>query len=170
MALAAEGGARPRPAAQPEAAPAPSSGPRLSTLEDIAALAADKRDLKIKHAVEHYVRLVRLQENRLEVALAPGAPQGLTMELSAKLSEWMGKRWFVALSDQEGAPTIAEKRAAKRVALLEDVRSDPLVSAVLDRFPGAEIVEVRPPKARAGESGDTGEGEFTTDFDERGDD
>jgi DNA polymerase-3 subunit gamma/tau len=169
MAIAAEGGARSRPiahsAAQTESAPVPASGPRLSTLEDVAALAGEKRDLKIKHAIENYVRLVRLQENRLEIALAPNAPEGLTMELSAKLTEWMGKRWFVALSDQKGGPTIAETLAAKKIALVQDVRADPLVAAVLARFPGAEIVEVRPPKPAASE--DT---EDLPEYEERGDD
>ena len=41
------------------------SGPVLASLEDIAALAVAKRDLKVKHAVENLVRLVRIQEGRL---------------------------------------------------------------------------------------------------------
>jgi DNA polymerase-3 subunit gamma/tau len=165
MAIAAEGGARSRPVAQTESVPVPASGPRLSTLEDVAALAGEERDLKVKHAIENYVRLVRLQENRLEIALAANAPEGITTELSAKLTEWMGKRWFVALSDQKGGPTIAETLAAKKVALVQDVRADPLVAAVLARFPGAEIVEVRPPKPAASE-----ETEDLPEYEERGDD
>ncbi len=144
LSLAAEGGrARPSAQAEPalEAVAAPT--PRLASLEDIAALAVAKRDLKMKHAIEHQVRLVRIQENRLEIALAPGVPAGITSELSTKLTEWTGNRWFVAISDSEGAPTIAESAAAKKVALVHDVRSDPLVKAVLERFPGAEIVDVR---------------------------
>jgi hypothetical protein len=31
----------------------------------------------------------------------------------------------------------------ERAALLEEVRTDPLVRQVLDRFPGAEIIAVR---------------------------
>ena len=33
----------------------------------------------------------------------------------------------------------------RKAELKDDVRSDPLVQAVLARFPGAEIVDVRPP-------------------------
>jgi DNA polymerase III subunit gamma/tau len=86
---------------------------------------------------------VRIQEGRLEIALVSGVPAGITSELSTKLTEWTGNRWFVAISDSEGAPTIAEAATAKKVALVHDVRADPLVKAVLDRFPGAEIVDVR---------------------------
>jgi DNA polymerase-3 subunit gamma/tau len=35
----------------------------------------------------------------------------------------------------------------RKTELKDGVRSDPLVQAVLERFPGAEIVEVRPPAA-----------------------
>lgn len=168
LSIAAEGGARSRPMPQQEQAPDAVAGPRLSTLEDIVALAVAKRDLKTKHAIENYVRLVRLQENRLEIALAQGAPANLTTELSGKLTEWMGKRWFVAISGEESAPTLAETAAAKKVAQVEDVRADPLVAAVLSRFPGAEIVEVRAPKSVANE--DTDADEFNADPEERGDD
>jgi DNA polymerase-3 subunit gamma/tau len=145
LSLAAEGGGRARPSMQAEPAveAVAASAPRLASLEDIAALAVAKRDLKVKHAIEHQVRLVRIQEGRLEIALASGVPAGITSELSTKLTEWTGNRWFVAISDSEGAPTIAETATAKKVALVHDVRSDPLVKAVLERFPGAEIVDVR---------------------------
>ena len=41
------------------------------------------------------------------------------------------------------APTIAETRTQARAQLVDDARADPLVAAVLQRFPGAEIVDVR---------------------------
>ena len=144
LSLAAEGGrARSSIQAEPALEAVASSAPRLASLEDIAALAVAKRDLKVKHAIENLVRLVRMQEGRLEIALVSGTPAGITSELSTKLTEWTGNRWFVAISDSEGAPTLAENAAAKKVALVHDVRSDPLVKAVLERFPGAEIVDVR---------------------------
>jgi DNA polymerase-3 subunit gamma/tau len=150
LSVAAEGGARSRPAAQIEPAneTIASAGPRLASLEDIAALAVVQRDLKVKHAIENQVRLVRIQEGRLEIALVEGAPAGLAGELTSKLTDWTGRRWFVAISDQKGTPTIAETAAAKKLAKVQDVRSDPLVAAVLSRFPGAEIVDVRQPSAK----------------------
>jgi DNA polymerase-3 subunit gamma/tau len=146
--LAADGGGRARPVAEREYAveTVALNGPRLAMLEDIAALAAEKRDIKMKHAIENSIRLVRMQEGRIEISLIPGAAVGITTELSAKLTEWTGKRWFVALSDQKGEATLAEAAALKKNAMKEDLRADPLVAAVLSRFPGAEIVDVRGPK------------------------
>jgi DNA polymerase-3 subunit gamma/tau len=146
LAVAAEGGGRPSPAPRGEPAPravAPASAPTLAKFEDVVALAAQKRDLQIKHMLEQFVRPVSMQEGRLEISVAEGAPAGLASSLSAKLGEWTGRRWLVILSDQAGGATIAETQAATRDALERDVRKDPLVEAVLRRFPGAEIVGVR---------------------------
>ena len=145
LAYAAEGGGRAgaTPMRAPETkAAAPAQAPRLAHLADVAALAASRRDLKIKHAIEHFVRAVRIEEGRLEIAVAEGAPATLVGDLSARLSEWTGRRWLVVLSAERGGPTLAESAAAERDALKRDVRADPLVEAVLARFPGAEIVGV----------------------------
>ncbi|MCC6947448.1 MAG: DNA polymerase III subunit gamma/tau [Bradyrhizobiaceae bacterium] len=146
LSVAEENTARADPAPRRNPAPraaAPANAPTLAKFEDIVALAAQKRDLQMKHAIEQFVRPVSLQEGRLEISVAEGAPHNLTSNLSAKLTEWTGKRWLVALSDQPGGATIAETKAADRDKLERDVRNDPLVEAVLRRFPGAEIVGVR---------------------------
>jgi len=49
------------------------------------------------------------------------------------------------VSAEPGAPSLRSQAEERRTQLKSDARSDPLVQAVLTRFPGAEIVEVRPP-------------------------
>ena len=49
----------------------------------------------------------------------------------------------VALSSEAGQPTLKEKAEAEARERLTGVRADPLVRAVLERFPGAQIVDVR---------------------------
>jgi DNA polymerase-3 subunit gamma/tau len=95
------------------------------------------------------VRLVRFEDGKLEVALEPGAARTLTGELSRKLSQWTGRRWMVVVSAEQGAPTVQAQADARRAALMQGVTADPLVQAVLTRFPGAEIVDVRSPFAPA---------------------
>jgi DNA polymerase-3 subunit gamma/tau len=146
MVRAAEGG-RMQAAPQPRREPTAMAAPTLARLEDVAALAGTMRDLKMKHAVEHFLRLVRIEEGRLEVAFVPGAPQNLAGELGTKLTEWTGRRWFVTVSREAGAPTLAESARAKDEAAKRDVRADPVVEAILQRFPGAEVVAVRRPAA-----------------------
>ena len=47
----------------------------LASFEELVALAAEKRDLTMKSALERDVRLVRFEDGKLEIALEPGAPQ-----------------------------------------------------------------------------------------------
>ncbi|MBV9630193.1 MAG: DNA polymerase III subunit gamma/tau [Xanthobacteraceae bacterium] len=140
-----------------EAAPAdPGAEPlAISRFEDIVALAGRMRDLQTKTALERDLRLVRCEDGRLEVALESNASKALVGELGRKLSQWTGRRWMVVVSAEQGQPTIRSQQDARRVALENDVRSDPLVQAVLAKYPGAEIVAVRAPDST--EAADTGE-------------
>ena len=117
----------------------------VASLEDLVALAAEKRDLAIKSALERDVRLVRCEDGRLEIALEASAPKTLTGELSKKLGDWTGRRWMVIVSAEPGMPSLKAQAETRRAELKDGVRADPLVQAVLTRFPGAEIVDVRPP-------------------------
>jgi DNA polymerase III subunit gamma/tau len=130
-----------------DAAPAdPGAEPlAISRFEDIVALAGRMRDLQTKTALERDLRLVRCEDGRLEIALESSASKALVGELGRKLSQWTGRRWMVVVSAEQGQPTIRAQQDARRVALENDVRSDPLVQAVLAKYPGAEIVAVRAP-------------------------
>jgi DNA polymerase-3 subunit gamma/tau len=117
----------------------------LSRFEDLIALAAEKRDVSLKSALERDVRLVRFEDGQLEIALEPSAAKMLVGDLSKKLHEWTGRRWMVVVSAEPGAPSLRAQAEERKTQLKSEARSDPLVQAVLTRFPGAEIVEVRPP-------------------------
>ena len=143
------------------AAPAPAvaqpAAMRLARFEDMVALAAEKRDIAMKLALERDVRLVRFEDGRLEFSPQSGASPQLAAELTRRFTEWTGRRWFVAVVSEDGQPTLKDKADAEAAERLTGVRGDPLVRAVLDRFPGAQIVDVRdsaPPAAAADDSPD----------------
>ncbi len=89
------------------------------------------------------MHLVRLESGLLEFRPNAAAPRTLAGDLQQKLNAWTGQRWSVSIAREGGAPTLAEQRKAARTARLESVAQEPMVRAVLDRFPGAEIVAVR---------------------------
>jgi DNA polymerase III subunit gamma/tau len=126
----------------------------LASFEDLVALAAEKRDLVIKSALERDVRLVRFEDGRLEIGLEASAAKTLTGELSKKLSDWTGRRWMVIVSAEPGRPSLKAQAETRKAELKDGVRGDPLVQAVLARFPGAEIVDVRPPAGEPAALGD----------------
>jgi DNA polymerase-3 subunit gamma/tau len=115
----------------------------IARFEDLIALAAQKRDLGIKLALERDVRLVRCEDGRLEIALEPSAAKTLVNDLARKFSQWTNRRWMVVVSAEEGEPTVRSQNDARQAALKTGAAADPLVQAVLARFPGAEIVDVR---------------------------
>ena len=124
---------------QPHAAPTI----RLATFADVVALAAEKRDLPIKTALENDVRLVRIEDGRLEIALEPQAQRSLAQELSRKLEQWTGRRWTIAVSNTAGQPTLRAQALAQKNELESAVQADPRVQAVFETWPGAKIENVR---------------------------
>ncbi|RWE97868.1 DNA polymerase III subunit gamma/tau [Mesorhizobium sp.] len=119
----------------------------VKSLADIVALADAQRDMAIKVLVKRCVRLVRIEPGRIDVSLTDDAPKMLLNDLTAKLRAWTGRSWLVSLSKEEGGQTLAEKESTKRESALLDAKSDPTVAAILARFPGAKIIDVRIPDA-----------------------
>jgi len=123
--------------ALPEGAPTAT----LRTLEDVVALCEPRSELRVN--LEHNVHLVRLEPGLIEIRPTPRAPRTLASDLQTKLKAATGTPWMVSIASSGGAPTLAEQKQAAKTARFEAVAQEPLVRAVLDRFPGAEIVAVR---------------------------
>ena len=131
------GSAMRAPSPQPEGAPTAS----IRTLEDVVALCEPRSELRVN--LEHNVHLVHLEPGRIEIRPNARAPRTLANDLQTKLRAATGERWTVSIASQGGAPTLAEQKQSAKTARFEAVAQEPMVRAVLDRFPGAEIVAVR---------------------------
>jgi DNA polymerase-3 subunit gamma/tau len=138
----AEASVRPQMIApSPEAQSAPAM--RIASFPELVALAGEKRDLLTKAALEADVRLVRIEDGRLEVALERSAARTLINDLSRKLEQWTGRRWTVVVSNEAGQPTLRSQSEVARNQRERAAETDPRVQEVLARFPGAKVVEVR---------------------------
>ena len=113
--------------------PAPST--RLSTFEDVVALAELHRDIQLKLALERDVRLVRFEDGAIEFSPGPGASAQLAQVLMRRLQEWTGRRWIVAVASEAGAPSLKEAADEKARQAMNGVRADPLVRRALEVFP-----------------------------------
>ena len=116
---------------------------RINTFPELIALAAEKRDVLTKSALEADVRLVRIEDGRLEVAMERSAARTLINDLSRKLEQWTGRRWSVIVSNEAGQPTLRAQAEAAKNQRYNAAESDPRVREVLAKFPGARVVEVR---------------------------
>jgi DNA polymerase-3 subunit gamma/tau len=131
--------AQPQP--RPQAAQAEPTM-RLRRFEDVVALAGEQREIVLKAALERDVRLVRFEEGHIELSLTESGNRTIANDLSRALQKWTGERWMVALSSEEGAPTLREQAETAERERKEGAANHPLVQAVLSKFPGAQIVNV----------------------------
>ena len=132
-----------QPVSAPVSAPSEETAPTLHSLEEIVALAQANGAPVLKVYLENDVHLVHIEPGKIEFRPSARAPRTLAGDLAQKLKEWTGARWVVTVARDGGAPTLAEQRKAAKTARLESVMQEPMVRAVLDRFPGAEVVAVR---------------------------
>ena len=110
----------------------------------LVALAGEKRDILLKHALEGEMKPVTFEVGRIEVALTPSANPANVQTLSARLKEWTGRPWLVTISTQKSAePTLREARQAAEETARNTALEDPLVKAVMDTFPGARLVNIK---------------------------
>jgi DNA polymerase-3 subunit gamma/tau len=139
--------------------PEPQSAPalRITSFTQLVALAGEKRDLMTKSALEADMRLVRIEDGRLEVALERNAARTLVNDLSRKLEQWTGRRWTVIVSNEAGQPTLRSQNEQAKNEHARAAEADPRVQEVLARFPGAKVVEVRKLAAEPPESDSIGE-------------
>jgi len=105
--------------------------PMPRNFEELLALFDRRREAVLRSHLATNLHLVRFEHGRIECRLAQ------------LLSEWTGARWLVAISDEEGQPTLRQQKEAHEHELRNEVASHPLVQAVLETFPGATIAAVR---------------------------
>jgi DNA polymerase-3 subunit gamma/tau len=138
--------------------PSASSMPSPATFEEVVALAGEKRDIGLKLDLEKYVRLISFRSGAIEIEATPGAPSNLTQRLVTRLKEWTGQPWLVAYKSGGGADTLLERQKRAHEASHAEALAEPFIQALLNAFPGAEVVDVRQiaaPEIAASDDGDT---------------
>ena len=123
-----------------------------STFDHIMDLIRAQRDVRLLVEVENCVQLARYQPGRIEFVPTADAPADLAQRLGSRLQLWTGQRWAVSLVNDGGAQTIARMRSSAEEALKAKALAHPLVKAVFDSFPKAQIIEIRTPEDLAAEA------------------
>ena len=126
----------------------PSSSPTTSTnIDSFASIVArvEVEDVRLYHHLMTDVSLVEFRPGYLEISPGEKAPADLANNLGGKLKSWTGETWAVVVNGQaEGEPPLAEQQRQAKAEILVQAENDPLVKAVLETFPGAEVTDTRP--------------------------
>ena len=150
----AAGAERPAPAPRPDGAPALATAPQApvapASFAEAVALFERFGEPMLHGWLYQAAQLVHFEPGRIELRLPTGSPPDLAGRVAAALGRWTGQRWLVSLAgvDQPAAPALAEQAAAARRQHLEALAEDPRIKPVLEQFPGAAIVDVRPAASR----------------------
>ena len=140
----AGGGGAARPAAQASApspprppVPAEVANDGPTSLQDVARLAGEAGDARLRTLIERHATLVSLAPGRLVIGLPDDAPKGIQRGLADGLPSWTGRPWQVDVERGASGPTLRESRD-------DAARAHPLVREALAAFPDAEITAIRP--------------------------
>ena len=141
----AGGGGGASAVARQMAPPAPQGTPEITLrrFEDVIALIDQKRDISLRLDVERFMRPIAFRPGVIEFEPAPGAPNNLIQRLAGRLKEWTGTPWLIAAQGGGGAESLWEKQKREEREARQKIEQDPFVRAVMEAFPGAEIVSVR---------------------------
>ena len=101
------------------------------------------KEIKLKYELEKNVNLVRFEKNRIEISFNDNLDKNFVKDLSLKLFEWTGQRWIIAFSKMKGEISIKEKEENEKIALLNEAKNTKLFKNVLDRFPDANLIDVK---------------------------
>ncbi|HEY0958806.1 MAG TPA: DNA polymerase III subunit gamma/tau [Novosphingobium sp.] len=137
------------PSTATAAAPAPQDSPPWEALVQQLERACG---LGLASRLRMQVRVVELAQGVLRFTQPPGFREDLVPEIRDGLLKLTGERWTVERCDAEGLPTLVEQAEVAKASAEEAIRRAPLVEAVMDAFPGAQLLndEEPAPYARSG--------------------
>lgn len=119
----------------------------LQSFTALLELAAEKREIGLKTALENDVHLVSFtppvagQPGKIEFSLA-NQSSDVAQTLTRKLRDWTQQKWLVSVVGSGGAQTIGQRNEDIRRSREAEARNDPLIAAALKAFPDAEIISV----------------------------
>ena len=113
------------------------------TFEHVVALTESLGEMILHANLISNVHLVSFQPGKIEYHPGDHAPQDLAQRLTKFLSDHTARRWVVTVSNQAGQPTLIQQKDAAAAGERAEAARDPLVRAVLEAFPGAEVTAVK---------------------------
>jgi DNA polymerase III subunit gamma/tau len=117
------------------------TGP-ASFAEAVALFEKHREALLHMHLMQD-THLVDFQPGRITARLASGCPRDFVARVTECLTRWTGQPWKLALSEETGNASLQEQEKARKEKQIEQAVATPLVSSVLEQFPGAKVTAVK---------------------------
>lgn len=121
----------------------------VRSFEEVVSLFSVKREMLLHTQLRNNTHLVKFEYGHLEVRPDKHVEPDLASRVSALLSKWTGTRWIVVISSEMGEPTLAEQEKEAERERLDIASRHPLVTAVVEAFPGAKISRITKPSVES---------------------
>ncbi|MEO1092364.1 MAG: DNA polymerase III subunit gamma/tau [Pseudomonadota bacterium] len=132
------------PAPAPAEPTAPTTLPSMPRdLDGITRVLSDGGEPVLSAMVYNQARPETVEPGRLRLSWTGVAPPEASNRLAHALTALTGRRWRVEHADPDATtPTLAERDRARRQRRLAEVGDLPHIRRILDRVPGATVVDV----------------------------
>jgi len=111
----------------------------IKTLADVVAVLEQDDEILLASNVFHYVHLVKLGDQLLDIRPEEHAPPKLTQDLGQALTRITGNRWIVSVSGAPGQLTLAEQEQALLEQERQEILQLPIMRDIMEMFPEATI-------------------------------
>ena len=116
----------------------------INSFDDLLEVCSSKKEIKLKYELEKNVNLVNFEAQRIEISFNENLDKDFIKDLSLKLYEWTNSRWIITLSKTQGQPSKKEIEVNSKRELIENVKNSSLYKDILEKFPDAELVDIKP--------------------------
>ena len=116
----------------------------INSFDDLLKVCNEKKEMKLKYEIEKNVSLVSFENHRLEISFNDNLDKNFVKDLSSKLFNWTGERWIITFSKMKGNQTVKEKQENELKEVLKKAKSTDLYKQVIEKFPDANLVDVKP--------------------------
>ena len=115
----------------------------IKSFDDLLALCAEKKEIKLKYELEKNVNLVKFEKSRIEISFNDSLDKDFVKDLSSKLFEWTAERWIITFSKLKGDMSVKEKQLNNKKVLIDKMKNSEIFKNIIEKFPDAELMDVK---------------------------
>ena len=125
------------------APPEPAPPPVPRTWREAVALVRDQREAILHGQLRHAAHVISFSPGRIVLRFERGVPGDIVPQLRRVLDRATGLGWSIETGPDEGEPTLDAQGAEVIQFRRREAEAHPLVRAILNAFPDAQLGEVR---------------------------
>lgn len=130
------------PVVQPVAPVEPAPPPVPRTWREAVALVREQREAILHGQLRHAAHLISFAPGRIVLRFERGVPSDIVPQLRRVLDRATGISWQIEAGQEDGEPTLDAQGAEVIQFRRREAEAHPLVRAILNAFPDAQLGEV----------------------------